>query len=350
DDQCPKQAKDVNPTQVSDDGFVEVTRYNDVGSIMDDSDSEKVKNVFMEDNGKPRNDLVDDARDKVKAPPKKTPRKTCIWKVVEDMGEDEDFKVRSWVSAVEFVNANEGIGMDVWEILRTISRMGNLIKVFPKDTDPGNRSGVGGSGMLDEEEIIRMLEEEEMTELELKAYLGLLSLPALVALGNMNFSIGASGALRKSTYHVMAIFLYPLEVKGFEVETFKVFEVEYFDFETLEVEAFDFEVFKVKAFDFEALQVEAFDFQAFEADAVDLEKLYSGISLSVESSYHFNKLFDGPLLEAMLTGTYFSLESSSSLKTSSSLETSSSLDILITSTKHNIQCNIPNDNKYNNAT
>nr|GEZ48524.1 hypothetical protein [Tanacetum cinerariifolium] len=42
-------------------------------------DSVEVKNVFMEDNGKPIDDLVDDARKKVEAPPKKNPRKTCIW-------------------------------------------------------------------------------------------------------------------------------------------------------------------------------------------------------------------------------------------------------------------------------
>ncbi|GKB68072.1 EEIG1/EHBP1 N-terminal domain-containing protein [Tanacetum coccineum] len=45
--------------------------------------------------------------------------------------------------------------------------MRNLVKVFPKDIVPGNGSGVGGSGMLYEEEIIKMLEEEEMSELEL---------------------------------------------------------------------------------------------------------------------------------------------------------------------------------------
>ncbi|GKD46539.1 hypothetical protein Tco_1271184 [Tanacetum coccineum] len=45
---------------------------NDVGSIMDDNDSEKVENVFVEYNGKHIDDLVDDARKKVKAPPKKT--------------------------------------------------------------------------------------------------------------------------------------------------------------------------------------------------------------------------------------------------------------------------------------
>ncbi|GJX70285.1 zinc knuckle CX2CX4HX4C containing protein [Tanacetum coccineum] len=159
DEQCPKQANDANPTQVSDDGFVEVTRKNGrgnhtskprhvdgvrltkpkpnyyyrprskkvttqpinkgkdesdlqeinsvslqnsfdalmekdkifemnnetrkannvVGSTMDDSDSEKVENVFVEDNGKPMDDLVIDARKKVEIPPKKTLRKTGIW-------------------------------------------------------------------------------------------------------------------------------------------------------------------------------------------------------------------------------------------------------------------------------
>ncbi|GKA44093.1 hypothetical protein Tco_0736817 [Tanacetum coccineum] len=146
-DECPKHAKDVNPTQVLNDGFVEVTRKNDKGKhtsksrhidgvrltkpklnyyyrpiskkattqpnkkgkdvslhnsfdelieegkifevnnktwkasndVMDDSNSEEVKNVFVEDNGKPMDSLVDDARKKVGAPPKKTPMKTCIW-------------------------------------------------------------------------------------------------------------------------------------------------------------------------------------------------------------------------------------------------------------------------------
>nr|GEU51906.1 hypothetical protein [Tanacetum cinerariifolium] len=49
---------------------------NDVGSIMDDSDSEEVDNIFVEDNEKAKDDLVDDARKKVEAPPKKTLRKT----------------------------------------------------------------------------------------------------------------------------------------------------------------------------------------------------------------------------------------------------------------------------------
>ncbi|GKA49549.1 hypothetical protein Tco_0742622, partial [Tanacetum coccineum] len=45
---------------------------NDIGSKMDDSDSEKVKNVFVEDNGKHMDNLVDDTRKNVEAPPKKT--------------------------------------------------------------------------------------------------------------------------------------------------------------------------------------------------------------------------------------------------------------------------------------
>ncbi|GJY77638.1 hypothetical protein Tco_0483439 [Tanacetum coccineum] len=50
---------------------------NDRESIVDESDSEKVKNVFVEDIGKPMDDLVDDARKKVEAPPKTTLRKTA---------------------------------------------------------------------------------------------------------------------------------------------------------------------------------------------------------------------------------------------------------------------------------
>ncbi|GJX50408.1 hypothetical protein Tco_0277253, partial [Tanacetum coccineum] len=72
DEQCPKKVKVATPTKVSNDGFVEAS--NDVESIMDDSDSEEVENVFVEDNEKPMDGLVDDARKKVEAPPKKTPR------------------------------------------------------------------------------------------------------------------------------------------------------------------------------------------------------------------------------------------------------------------------------------
>nr|GEU29673.1 hypothetical protein [Tanacetum cinerariifolium] len=145
DEKCPKHAKDVNLTQVSDDGFVEVIHKNGKGKhtskprhidgvwltkpklnyyyrpiskkattqpnnkgkdmslhnlfdalmeegkifevnnktwkasndVMDDSDSEEVKNIFVEDNEKPMDSLVDDVRKKVDAPPKKAPMKTA---------------------------------------------------------------------------------------------------------------------------------------------------------------------------------------------------------------------------------------------------------------------------------
>ncbi|GJW77357.1 hypothetical protein Tco_0139039 [Tanacetum coccineum] len=102
DEQCPKHAKDVNPTQAttqpnnkgkdvslhnSFDELMEEGKIFEVNNItwkannevMDDSDSGEVKNIFVEDNGKPMDSLVDDARKKVSAPPKKTPMKTCIW-------------------------------------------------------------------------------------------------------------------------------------------------------------------------------------------------------------------------------------------------------------------------------
>nr|GEX39017.1 hypothetical protein [Tanacetum cinerariifolium] len=44
----------------------------------------------------------------------------------------------------------------------------NVVKVFHKDFAPGNGSGVGGSEMLmEEKEIVKLMEEEEMSDLEL---------------------------------------------------------------------------------------------------------------------------------------------------------------------------------------
>ncbi|GKB39462.1 GPCR kinase [Tanacetum coccineum] len=46
--------------------------------------------------------------------------------------------------------------------------MRNVVKVFHKDLVPGNGSGVGGSGMLmEEDDIVKLMEEEEMVDLEL---------------------------------------------------------------------------------------------------------------------------------------------------------------------------------------
>ncbi|GKE93273.1 hypothetical protein Tco_1574368 [Tanacetum coccineum] len=69
-----KEEDDVLETNKSD-----WQKSNNSESTFNDSDSEEVENVFVEDNGKPIDGLVDDARKKVEAPPKKTPRKTGIW-------------------------------------------------------------------------------------------------------------------------------------------------------------------------------------------------------------------------------------------------------------------------------
>nr|GEX98598.1 hypothetical protein [Tanacetum cinerariifolium] len=126
-----------------------------------------------------------------------------IRKVVDDVGEDANFKGGSWVNAVKFVNANGGgivngclgdiknylkngkfeqvisiikfytpnahVFSSKPSILYVYIIMRNVVKVFHKDTLHCNGNGVGGSEMLDEEEIMKLLEEEEMADLELQA-------------------------------------------------------------------------------------------------------------------------------------------------------------------------------------
>nr|GEW65049.1 hypothetical protein [Tanacetum cinerariifolium] len=108
--------------------------------------------------------------------------------VVVDVGEDEDFKGGSWVSAVDFVNANGGgivngcLG-DIENYLKngkleqvvaiikscTPNAIGDLTVTLKDLSVLGNGSGVGGSGMLmEEEEIVKLMEEEELTDLELQ--------------------------------------------------------------------------------------------------------------------------------------------------------------------------------------
>nr|GEU93517.1 hypothetical protein [Tanacetum cinerariifolium] len=53
-------------------------KSNNIESIVNDSDNEEVGNIFVEDRGKPMDGLVDDARKKAVAPPKKTLRKNGI--------------------------------------------------------------------------------------------------------------------------------------------------------------------------------------------------------------------------------------------------------------------------------
>ncbi|GJX22163.1 hypothetical protein Tco_0226608, partial [Tanacetum coccineum] len=50
---------------------------NNIENTVNEIDREEVENYFVEDNGKPIDGLVDDARKNVEAPPKKTPRKTA---------------------------------------------------------------------------------------------------------------------------------------------------------------------------------------------------------------------------------------------------------------------------------
>nr|GEV41171.1 hypothetical protein [Tanacetum cinerariifolium] len=49
--------------------------------------------------------------------------------------------------------------------------MRNAVKVFRKETIPGSGNGVCGSAMLmEEEEIVKLMKEEEMADLELQVY------------------------------------------------------------------------------------------------------------------------------------------------------------------------------------
>ncbi|GJR44346.1 ribonuclease H-like domain-containing protein [Tanacetum coccineum] len=120
--------------------------------------------------------------------------------VVEDVGEDEDFNRGSWIGATEYVKVNGGIVSGCIRDIKTFLKNGkleqvvaiikscspivlgsersaiilanvsifspnpsmhylnitkkNVVKVFHKYFVPGNGSGVGGSGMLMEEEEI----------------------------------------------------------------------------------------------------------------------------------------------------------------------------------------------------
>ncbi|GKD28469.1 hypothetical protein Tco_1239247 [Tanacetum coccineum] len=88
--------------------------------------------------------------------------------------------------------------------------MRNVVKIFHKNTVPSNGSGVGGSGMLDEEEIMKLYTAFS------QGFLDFLFLGAEVG------ALGSLGALKPSTHPVMAIFLYPL---GAEVEASCALEV-----------------------------------------------------------------------------------------------------------------------------
>ncbi|GKC55866.1 ribonuclease H-like domain-containing protein [Tanacetum coccineum] len=124
--------------------------------------------------------------------------------VVEDVREDEDFNSGSWVGATEYVKSNGGIVSGCLGFIKTFLKNGKLeqvvaiikscspnalgdLKVTVKDlsgTLDGsihykviNEGGYGkeitvGSGsrmLMEKEEIVKLMEEEEMVDLELHA-------------------------------------------------------------------------------------------------------------------------------------------------------------------------------------
>nr|GEW35040.1 transposase, MuDR, MULE transposase domain protein [Tanacetum cinerariifolium] len=82
--------------------------------------------------------------------------------VVQDVGEDEDFNSGPWVDATEYVKANGGIVSECLGDIKTFLKNGKLEQVV------AIINGVGRSGMLiEEEETVKLVEEEEMADLEL---------------------------------------------------------------------------------------------------------------------------------------------------------------------------------------
>ncbi|PWA49157.1 hypothetical protein CTI12_AA484040 [Artemisia annua] len=209
--------------------------------------------------------------------------------------QDEDFKRGSWVSAIEHLNANGcivsgclgdiknflkngkldqvlaivnidegGYGKDITVeialILANVSvfsskpsmyylniTMRNVLKVFQKDTVPGNGSGV-------DEEALNLALEEEATEARVEQEW--LEKCNKKWRRNIRDNYGAS---------VCNLTIMILSVKGFEVEA------EAFEFEALEAKDFAFEAFEVEGVDFEAFETEAFKFEAFEDEAFEFE-------------------------------------------------------------------------------
>ncbi|GJS59296.1 hypothetical protein Tco_0654080 [Tanacetum coccineum] len=257
---------------------------------------------------------------------------------------DEDFKGGSWVSAVDFVNANGGgivnaclgdienyvkngkLGQAV-EIIKycTLNSLGDLI-VTLKDLSEeemaelelqvcGNVTNQEDQYKLDEEVLNLALEEEARTTREwLEKYRQEQEIDRYTAFsqGFLDFlflgaevgALGSLGALKPSTHPVMAIFQYPIRA---EVEVACALEVEMeatclVGALAVEVEA----TYLVRALDL--VEVEA----TCLVGALDLV----GLSLNI-------------IILASVSGYLTSLNKtrSSSPKTPSSLKTSPSLDI-----------------------
>ncbi|GJY68686.1 hypothetical protein Tco_0471668 [Tanacetum coccineum] len=146
------------------------------------------------------------------------PAQDYIRKLIEDVGVDADFTRSQWVRAVEYegvvkscttnalgdlsvtlkdpsgitygtihykVLTEGGFGNDIIVGVALILKnvyvfspkqsphslnitMTNMVKVFPNDTVLGDGTGVDGSAVLNEEEIMKLSEEEERAEVELQ--------------------------------------------------------------------------------------------------------------------------------------------------------------------------------------
>ncbi|GKE57205.1 reverse transcriptase zinc-binding domain-containing protein [Tanacetum coccineum] len=85
------------------------------------------------------------------------------YKVINEEGYGKEITVGSVIILVNVSIFSPNPSMHYLNITKK-----NVVKVFHKDFVPGNGSGVGGSGMLmEEEEIVKLVEEEEMADLEL---------------------------------------------------------------------------------------------------------------------------------------------------------------------------------------
>nr|GEW69445.1 hypothetical protein [Tanacetum cinerariifolium] len=85
-------------------------------------------------------------------------------KVINEEGYGKDITVGSALIVANVLVFSPKLSMHYLNI-----KMKNVVKVFHKDSVPGNGSGTGGSEMLmEEEEIVKLMEEEEMADLELQ--------------------------------------------------------------------------------------------------------------------------------------------------------------------------------------
>ncbi|GKC27556.1 ribonuclease H-like domain-containing protein, partial [Tanacetum coccineum] len=85
------------------------------------------------------------------------------YKVINERGYGKEITIRNTIILANVSVFSPNPSMHYLNITKK-----NVVKVFHKDFVPGNGNGVGGSGMsMEEEEIVKLVEEEEMADLEL---------------------------------------------------------------------------------------------------------------------------------------------------------------------------------------